>query len=103
MLVEVKCQSNIKLVPCKIYPYCSLKDSLTLLVSRPGFLDLCEHWRERSLKVPVNTLADVYEGQVWHDFNSQKYDNFLQCPGNLLLSLNFDFFHELSTALVLFI
>ena len=96
LLKEVKCQSNIKLVPCKIYPYCSLKDSLTLLVSRPGFLDLCEHWRERSLKVPVNTLADVYEGQVWRDFNSPKYNNFLQCPGNLLLSLNFDFFQPFS-------
>lgn len=43
-------------------------------------------------KIPENTLADVYDGKVWGDFNSEKYNNFLQSSGNLVLSLNFDFF-----------
>ena len=32
-------------LPCQ-----SLRDALTILVSRPGFLDACEHWRERAKK-----------------------------------------------------
>lgn len=92
LLKQVSCLSNVQLVPRKAYPYHSLKDALTLLVSRPGFLSQCEIWRERAKQIPENTLADVFDGKVWSDFNSDKYDNFLQSSGNLVLSLNFDFF-----------
>jgi len=39
-----------------------------------------------------NILGDVYDGAVWKDFNSSKYENFLMTPGNLLLALNTDWF-----------
>ena len=42
--------------------------------------------------MPAGILADVYDGEVWKDFNSEKYSNFLSRPGNLLLSLNVDWF-----------
>ena len=58
LLKEVSCQNSFQLMPRKTYPYCSLKDALTMLVSRP---DACEHWRERAKKILANTLADVYE------------------------------------------
>ena len=96
LLKEVSCHSGLQLMPRKTYPYQSLKDALTILVSRPGFLDACEHWRERAKKIPANTLADIYDGKVWCDFNSEKYNNFLHHPGNLVLSLNFDFFQPFS-------
>lgn len=92
LLKEVRFQSKVQLLARKVYPYRSLKDALTLLVSRPGFLSLCEHWRERAKNIPTNTLADVYDGKVWNDFTSEKYEYFLQSSGNLVLSLNFDFF-----------
>lgn len=34
----------------------------------------------------------MYDGSVWKDFSSDKYDNFLKVPGNMLLSLNTDLF-----------
>ena len=40
--------------------------------------------------MPEGVLADVYDALVWKDFNSGKYKNFLQTPGNLLLGLNVD-------------
>lgn len=92
LLTEISCLSNVQLLPRKVYPYCSFKDALTLLVSRPGFLSQCEIWRERAKKIPENILADIYDGKIWSDFIGDKYNNFLQSSGNLVLSLNFDFF-----------
>jgi len=43
--------------------------------------------------VPDGILANVY---VWKDFSSDKYMNFLRTPGNLLLSMNTDWFQPYS-------
>lgn len=80
------------LVPRKSYPYHSLKVAITDLVQRPDFLCLCEAWRKRSKDIPPDTLADIYDGRVWEDFSSEKYKKYLQFPGNLILSLNLDWF-----------
>ena len=47
--------------PIKSYCYRSLVSSLTEVLSRPGMVDTCEHWRKR-LIVP-GLLADVYDGR----------------------------------------
>jgi len=38
----------------------------------------------------------VCDGSVWKDFSSDKYINFLRTPGNLLLSMNTDWFQPYS-------
>ena len=94
LLKEVKLQSTgkVKFVPIKTYPYQRLKDAIAALVSGENFLNTCEHWRKRTEELPEDVLADIYDGVVWKDFNSEKYSNFLKRPGNLLLSLNVDWF-----------
>ena len=96
LLKEVKVGSRRKsvFVPIKAYPYQGLKAGITDLVSNPKFLTLCEHWRSER-QVPDGVLADVYDGSVWKDFNSDKYRNFLKAPGNLL-SINTDWFQPFS-------
>lgn len=93
LLKEVKTKNGNKIhfVPIKSYPYQNLKGGISILVSNPKFLTLCDHWRN-GREVSNGILADVYDGSVWEDFNSDKYNNFLQVPGNLLLSLNTDWF-----------
>ena len=59
-------------------------------MSQPDFSRNCEHWRNRS--VPSHILGDINEEQVWIDFNSDRYNNFLKSPGILLMALNFDYF-----------
>ena len=82
---------NVKLIPRKSYPYYSLKRSLASLISRPGFIEQCEHWRERAQNVPTGILGDVYDGRVWKQFCTEQ-NKFLQYPGNFLLLMNMDFF-----------
>ena len=92
LMKEVKLKSSkINLVPIKTYPYHSLKYAITTLVSDPQFLNLCEHWRNRH-DVPDNILADVYDARVWKEFSTDKYKNYFKNPGNLLLSINVDWF-----------
>ena len=58
------------LVPKTIYPYKSVIETLEQLIKQKNFIELCEQWRQRH--VPQDTYADVYDGQIWKDF--QKYD-----------------------------
>ncbi len=78
------------LVPKKVYPYKSLISSLEQMLRRENFIPLCEQWRQRH--VLEGSYCDVYDGQIWKDF--QNYDNqdFLSKPGNLALMLNIDWF-----------
>ena len=66
------------------------------MVSKPDFLNLCEHWRVRASQVPEDMYADVYDGKVWKEFQSEQYNHYLNFPGNLLLSLNVDWFQPFS-------
>ena len=54
-----------KFYPLKVYCYKPLIESLQTLLSKPGVLNSCEHWRER--KIPKDTLCDVYDGRVWEE------------------------------------
>ncbi|XP_019632058.1 PREDICTED: uncharacterized protein LOC109475736 [Branchiostoma belcheri] len=76
--------------PKRTFCYRSIIDSLSDLVKRPGFLKKCEEWRGRN--VPEGVFGDIYDGNVWKDF--QHYDGkpFLSEPYNLGFMMNVDWF-----------
>ena len=76
--------------PRYVYAYQPLKASLQLLLNRPGFAAKLEHWRDR--KSPEHQLSDIYDGDVWKEFLSDKYGRFLKYKRNYGVMLNFDFF-----------
>ena len=47
LLKRVKTKFSTSLRPIKVYPYCSLKESIARLAIHPGFLEVCEKWRSR--------------------------------------------------------
>ncbi len=90
LLKKVRSKCGYSLQAFKVYPYQSLKSAITQLVNKPGFLDSCEKWRRRS--VPSGYYGDVFDGNVWREFNSEGGWNFLTSPFNYLLALNVDWF-----------
>ena len=56
----VSCKGTTKYYPFLIYPYCSLISTLRCILLRPGFLDLCEEWR--NCFSSDLTMCDVYDG-----------------------------------------
>ena len=90
LLKKQQTKHGVVLIPRKVYPYRSIIKSLCVLLSKPGYIDVCEHWRRRC--TDDNFLGDVYDGQVWKSFNSEEYDNFLSTPHSYLLTLNVDWF-----------
>ena len=81
--LEKKSQTSFQ--PFKVYSYQSLKDSVSRLTKRKGFLEACELWRNRSTDDDI--LGDVYDGQVWRDFQS-----FLSHRHSWCVALNVDWF-----------
>lgn len=47
-----------------------------MLVIRKDFEDQCESWRNRIVSEDI--MIDVYDGDVWKDFNRRSYNFFLQ-------------------------
>ena len=92
LLMKVKNSRGYSLVPISVYPYCPLQNSLERLVSKPGFLQSCEQWRQRKDCVPTSLLGDIYDGEIWKDFCSEDKRNFLSSPHCYLLTLNIDWF-----------
>ena len=82
--------SSGRKVPLKTYAYNSLTKQLDKFMARPGFRAKLESWRSR--KTPRGTLADVYDGQIWSDFQTHRGVPFLAKHGNLALMLNYDGF-----------
>lgn len=78
---------NSKYYPRKSYCYKSLFESLTLLCKRKGFLT---SWRLR--EIPKNVLCDIYDGQIWKDFQFVNGQPFLAVPHNMALLFNIDWF-----------
>lgn len=82
----------------KFYPiiyYCcnSIINELEHMLSRNGIVEDCEKWRNRPLD--TDNLSDVYDGQIWKDFQTFKGNDFLKAPRNYGLMLNFDFFQPM--------
>ncbi|XP_035697293.1 uncharacterized protein LOC118430485 isoform X2 [Branchiostoma floridae] len=76
--------------PKKTYCYKSVVETLQTFVKRPDFMSKCEEWRERNVK--ENEMADIYDGQVWSDFQYVDGTAFLAEPNNLAFMLNCDWF-----------
>ncbi|KAL5494053.1 hypothetical protein EMCRGX_G015323 [Ephydatia muelleri] len=79
-----------KFYPLKVYCYKPLIESLQTLLSKPGVLNSCEHWRER--KIPKDTLCDIYDGKIWEEFQYVNGSAFLAAPHNIGLMMNVDWF-----------
>ena len=87
--VELASQRKI-LYPFKIYCYLNLKCSLQSMLLIPGLGLACEQWRLR--QVSTGVLEDVYDGNVWKDFQHIRGQSFLSDPFALGLMLNIDWF-----------
>ena len=79
-----------KLYPFKTYCYKPISESLQNLVKRSGFQDACEKWRSR--KSQPGFLTDVYDGEIWKEFQKETKSNFLNNLQNYGLMLNLDWF-----------
>ena len=90
LLKKVKTKHGYVLKPLRCYPYKPLKQSISQLVKREGFLQCCEKWRLR--EVPQDIMCDIYDGSVWGSFDSPSGHGFLSSPHCYLLTLNVDWF-----------
>ena len=91
LLSEITLKSGChKYYPRKFYCFKSVSESLRMLVDRKGFLTHCENWRLR--RVPSSTMCDIYDGQIWKDFQCINGVPFLAVHHNLALMLNIDWF-----------
>ena len=93
LLKKISVGKRTKLVPYKIFVYNNLISALSSMVTRKGFLQKCEHWRNRHNFLSPNILADIYEGRVWKELNCISGRPFLSQPNNLCLMLNVDWFN----------
>ncbi|XP_073670897.1 uncharacterized protein [Paramisgurnus dabryanus] len=82
--------------PIRSYCYKSVVQSLGGLVKRPGFEEKLEEWRK--WEMPKGVLGDVYDGQVWQDYQYVNGEPFLTEPNNLALMLNVDWFQPFKYA-----
>ena len=97
LLRKERTRSGFVLRPRKVYTYKSLVASIERLLSRPGFTELCEQWRNRySNQGSVDYIGDVYDGRIWDEFQHYNGQPFLAAPYNLALSLNVDWFNPFS-------
>lgn len=81
---------KVKYIPRFSYAYQPIEQSLQKLLFRPGFSEQLEHWRTRTRA--EGYISDIYDGEMWNDFNSCKHSNFLHNKRCYGLMLNFDFF-----------
>lgn len=94
----MKTKHGIVLTSRKVFPYRPIIKSISALLSKPGIVDMCEQWRQRSSShegIEPQHLGDVYDGQIWKTFTSEEYNNFLSIPHSYLLTLNVDWFRPL--------
>ena len=79
-----------KLCPFKVYCYGGLERSLQRLLSNEQFSMLCDHWRSRNSC--DDRLEDIYDRQLWKDFQYQNGQPCLAAPYTFALMLNVDWF-----------
>lgn len=79
--------------PIKYYCINSIIDELEKFLLRKNFATSCELWRNRN--VAEDMLADVYDGNLWKEFQNVNGTAFLERPRNYGFMLNFDFFQPM--------
>ena len=82
---------STKYYPKLVYPYTSLISSLQSLLSRPGFYQLCERWRQDFLQ-DRSLLSDVYDGKLWKEFLQFQVSSFLAAKNSIALMMTVDWF-----------
>lgn len=91
VLKEIRLKNGqTKLYPHKVYCYRSIRETLTHFIKRPDFVQKCEIWRNRN--VPDDILVDIYDGQVWKDWQYFNGTPFLAQHNNYAFMLNVDWF-----------
>lgn len=91
LLRSVKLVSGkLLLYPFKVFCYQGLTGSLQNLLLRPGFVELCEHWR--SLPASNTELRDIYDGKIWKEFQYINGQPALASPYVYAVMLNIDWF-----------
>lgn len=82
--------SDLQFQPYKVYPYQPIKKALTRLCNRSNFLKMVEHWRQ--IKVNEEYLSDIYDGNIWREWQHWNGRNFLLTSYSLATTLNLDWF-----------
>ena len=82
---------KVLLYPKLIYTYKSITESLQELLRNPGFSVKCEAWRKRPTR--VDYYYDVYDGEIWKDFQNPDGRSFLSVPNNFAFQINVDWFN----------
>jgi len=77
--------------PKRLYCFRKLTDSLTALLSKPGFLESCESWRGRNNQ-QSNSMTDSFDGKIWREFKDVNGEEYFATPGNMGVMLNVDWF-----------
>ena len=54
--------------PIKVYCCKSVTSSIASILSSPGMVQACEHWRDRY--IVEDLYGDAYDGKVWQDFKA---------------------------------
>lgn len=90
LLKEITVDSKTYLYPFKTYSYKPISETLVSFLKRPDFEKKCEHWKSRN--ITENVLRDVYDGQVWKDFQKEEKNKFLLHSSRYAIMLNLDWF-----------
>ena len=81
---------SLFLHPKNLYCFKRLTDSLRSLITRPGFIENCESWRNK--RPTGDAMADVFDGKVWKEFLDSDGEKFFSTSANLGVMLNVDWF-----------
>ena len=82
---------NRRFYPYMVYPYASLISSLKIL-SRPGFLEICEKNRYTLSQLSDQSFVDVNDAKIWKDFLSYNGQPFLSEKYTYGFMINVDWF-----------
>ncbi|KAG1447243.1 hypothetical protein G6F56_009321 [Rhizopus delemar] len=76
----------------KVAAFNSIKQTLAMMFSRPGFEVLIESWRSRTRH--QDTMYDIHDGQLWSEFKDKNGQVFIEQERSLLFTLNVDWFQS---------
>ena len=64
--------------PIQTYCYLGIRARITLLLNRPNlnFWENCNEWRRCT--TPTDTYLDIFDGQIWKDFQEYQRKAFLK-------------------------
>ena len=71
----------VKYYPIHYYCCASLINCLEKLLQKPCFPERCEEWRERG-HLESEQMTDMFDGQLWKDFQRYNGKDFLNVPRN---------------------